>query len=68
MNERTQTKRPRGSVGLYALAFTLAVIGGGLLLYTAATRTISVNIFWGSFAFSTLAFLAAIASVVIRRR
>ena len=59
--------RPRGSPGLYALAFVL-VVASAVALFAAALRLLaSVGLLWVSIGLSALALLAAVASVVVRR-
>ncbi len=63
----TAAGRPRGSVGLYALAFLLVLGSAALLVAAALSLLASVGLLWASIALSTLALLAAVASVAVRR-
>jgi hypothetical protein len=61
------TGRPRGSVGLYAAAFVLVVASAAALAAAALGLLASVGLLWISIGLSALAFLAAVASVAVRR-
>ncbi|HXF71451.1 MAG TPA: hypothetical protein VNO79_02425 [Actinomycetota bacterium] len=61
------TGRPRGSLGLYALAFALVVASAVALVAAALRLLASVGFLWVSIGLSALALLAAVASVVVRR-
>ncbi len=61
------TGRPRGSLGLYALAFALTVASAVALGAAVLRLLASVGLLWVSIGLSALALLAAVASVVVRR-
>jgi hypothetical protein len=62
------TERPRGSFVLYAIAFGLLVVAGGLLGVAVITFLDSLPVLWASVALSALAIVAAVAGVVVPRR
>jgi hypothetical protein len=53
---------------LYAVAFGLLVVAGGLLGVAVITFLDSLPVLWASVALSALAIVAAVAGVVVPRR
>lgn len=63
-----EPKPTRGWVSLYAAAFALVLIGGGLLVVAALGQLRSIGLLWVSAASSIAAAGLAIASVLLPRR
>mgnify|MGYP000206357089 CR=1 FL=1 len=63
----TARGRPRGSAGLYAVAFVLVVASAAALAAAAVQLLASVELLWLSIGLSALALLAAAASVLVPR-
>ena len=62
------TKRPRGWVSLYALAFVLLVGAGAAMGASAVGLLASTRLLWTSTILSGVAILVAVLSVVLPRR
>lgn len=63
----TAPGRPRGSVGVYAVAFLLLVGSAVALAASAAAFLASARLLWASIGLSTLALALAAVSVLVRR-
>jgi hypothetical protein len=61
-------RRPRGWVGLYAVAFVLLVGAGVAITASAEGLLASTRLLWTSTVLSSLAIVTAIVSVVFPRR
>ena len=67
-SDRTAGRRPRGSVGVYAVAF-VCLVGAGVAITLAAVSLLSsTNLLWVSTALSGIAIVVAIVSVLLPRR
>jgi hypothetical protein len=60
--------RKRGWVSLYAAAFLLMVIAGGLVVVSLLGRLESIRLLWASAWVSVAAIVVAAASVLVPRR
>jgi hypothetical protein len=63
-----RTKRPRGWVSLYALAFVLLLAAGAAMGASAVGLLASTRLLWTSTILSAAAILVAVTSVVLPRR
>jgi hypothetical protein len=63
-----RTKRPRGWVSVYALAFVLLLGAGAAMGASAVGLLASTRLLWASTILSGAAILVAVTSVVLPRR
>jgi hypothetical protein len=63
-----RTKRPRGWVSVYALAFALLLGAGAAMGASAVGLLASTRLLWTSTILSGVAILVAVTSVVLPRR
>jgi hypothetical protein len=63
-----EPKRKRGWVSLYAIAFVLMAVAGGLFVASFLGRLESIRLLWASAWVSVAAIVVATASVLVPRR
>ena len=61
-------RRPRGSVGLYMVAFVLVLVAGATLVISARGFLESTRLLWLSTSLSVLAIGAAVAGLMMPRK
>jgi hypothetical protein len=67
-DDRVPLRRTRGSVALYALAFLLMLVAGGLIVVAIRSFLATITPLWISAMLSGVAIVAAVASLLVPRR
>lgn len=67
-SEEADPGKPRGRIGVYAVAFGLLMVAALVFAVTTIGSLQSTRLLWVSAAFSIAALLAAVASVLVPRR